>query len=103
MSRLVDWADECADFMDTAALIVNLDLVVSVDTSVAHLAGALGRPVWLLNRFESEWRWLRDGEESPWYPTMRVFRQFAANDWEGVIARLADELARLAASGTAGA
>ena len=103
MNRLPDWMDECVDFMDTAALVVNLDLVVSVDTSVAHLAGALGRPVWLLNRFESEWRWLRDGEKSPWYPTMRVFRQLAANDWEGVIRRLAGELAGLAASGTAGA
>ena len=98
---LADWMDACVDFMDTAALIANLDLVLSVDTSVAHLAGALGRPVWLLNRFESEWRWLREGEKSPWYPTMRIFRQAAPNDWQGVIGQLARELAQLASSGKA--
>src|SRR6266853_286491 len=89
---MLNWMDECEDFMDTAALIANLSLVISVDTSVAHLTGALGVPVWLLNRFESEWRWLRDGDRSPWYPTMRIFRQTVSNDWDSVVKRIADEL-----------
>jgi tetratricopeptide (TPR) repeat protein len=92
---ILDWMNECEDFSDTAALVVNLDLVISVDTSVAHLAGALGKPVWLLNRFESEWRWQLDREDSPWYPTMRIFRQSALNDWDGVVERVASELGRL--------
>jgi len=96
---VADWMGECRDFMDTAALIAGLDLVVSVDTSVAHLAGALGKPVWLLNRFESEWRWLLERDTSPWYPSMRVFRQTAAGDWTGVVQRLAAELGRLSAGG----
>jgi tetratricopeptide (TPR) repeat protein len=92
---ILDWMNECEDFSETAALVVNLDLVISVDTSVAHLAGALGKPVWLLNRFESEWRWQLDREDSPWYPTMRIFRQSALNDWDGVVERVASELGRL--------
>ena len=92
---ILDWMNECSDFSDTAALVANLDLVISVDTSVAHLAGALGKPVWLLNRFESEWRWQLDREDSPWYPTMRIFRQSALNDWDGVVERVASELGRL--------
>lgn len=91
-----DWMAECTDFLDTGALLENLDLVISVDTAVAHLAGALGKPVWLLNRFESEWRWLLDREDSPWYPTLRLFRQPAPGDWHGVVARVAEELATLA-------
>ncbi len=87
--------DDCHDFMDTAALMCELDLVISVDSAVAHLAGALGKPVWLLNRYGSEWRWGLEGEQSPWYPSMRIFRQLDANSWEPVIARLADELTRL--------
>ena len=90
---IADWMDECADFLDTAALVTHLDLVISVDTAVAHLAGALGKPVWLLNRFESEWRWLLDREDSPWYPTMRIFRQARRGDWDEVIARVASSLA----------
>jgi ADP-heptose:LPS heptosyltransferase len=85
---------ECKDFTDTAALIENLDLVISVDTAVVHLAGALGRPVWLLNRFESEWRWGLDSDRSVWYPTMRIFRQQERDDWEGVIKDLSEELRR---------
>lgn len=88
-----DWMDECkVPFLDTAALVQHLDLVISVDTSVAHLAGALGKPVWLLNRYESEWRWMLEREDSPWYPTMRIFRQKSLHDWPGVIARLAESL-----------
>jgi len=96
---ILDRMDECGDFLDTAALIVNLDLVVSVDTSVAHLAGALGKPVWLLNRFESEWRWRLDREDSPWYPTMRIFNQPAPGDWDNVLERAGLELGRFARTG----
>jgi len=93
---LIDYMPECADFSDTAALIANLDLVVSVDTSVAHLAGALGKPVWLLNRFDTCWRWLRDRDDSPWYPNMRLFRQTSPGDWASVIERVKEELRKLA-------
>lgn len=87
-----DFMDDCKDFMDTAALIAHLDLVISVDTSVVHLAGALNTPVWLLNRFESEWRWLRNKEESAWYPSMRIFNQTTSRDWSGVFEVLPQEL-----------
>jgi tetratricopeptide (TPR) repeat protein len=86
--RLHDFTDDLLDFADTAALVASLDLVIGVDTSVIHLAGALGRPVWLLDRFDNCWRWLRGREDSPWYPTLRLFRQTAPGDWEGVIARV---------------
>jgi tetratricopeptide (TPR) repeat protein len=82
---LIDLTEELTDFGDTAALIMALDLVITVDTSVAHLAGALGRPVWLLNRFNTDWRWLMDRNDSPWYPTMRIFRQPAPRDWDSVL------------------
>jgi tetratricopeptide (TPR) repeat protein len=93
-----DWTEELNDFADTAALIDGLDLVVGVDTSVIHLAGALGRPVWMLNRFDSCWRWLRDRDDSPWYPTMRLFRQSAPGEWAPVIAQARENLAALAAA-----
>jgi tetratricopeptide (TPR) repeat protein len=100
---VTDWMRECADLADTAALMCALDLVITVDTAMAHLAGALGRPVWMLNRFESEWRWLFEGEDAPWYPSMRVFRQPAPGRWDAVVARIAGELrAWLAARGTHG-
>jgi hypothetical protein len=82
---LTDFMAEMTDFADTAALVANLDLVISVDTAIAHLAGAMGKPVWLLNRFDTDWRWLSEGEETPWYPTMRIFRQGSPGDWAGVI------------------
>lgn len=91
---VTDWMDECQDFLDTSALVQQLDLVISVDTAVAHLAGALGKPVWLLNRFESEWRWMLEREDSPWYPGLRQFRQTAPGDWESVVAPIANELAK---------
>ena len=72
-------------FMDTAAIMMNLDLVITSDTSIPHLAGALGVPVWLALPFASEWRWLLDRTDSPWYPTMRLFRQTAPGDWSGVV------------------
>src|SRR6202012_5995818 len=74
--NLLDWSSELNDFSDTAALIANLDLVIAVDTSVVHLSGAIGKPVWVLLPYSCDWRWLRSRESaSPWYPTMRLFRQ----------------------------
>jgi tetratricopeptide (TPR) repeat protein len=90
--RVVDWTDELNDFADTAALVECLDLVITVDTSVAHLAGALGRPFWLMNRFNTCWRWLLDRDDSPWYPTVRIFRQPGYGDWTSVIESVAAAL-----------
>lgn len=90
---LIDWTADLHDFADTASLVAALDLVVSVDTSVAHLAGALGKPVWLLNRFDGCWRWLRGRDDCPWYPTLRQFRQPAPGDWGSPLAALARALA----------
>ena len=95
---LTDWMDRCYDFADTAALIDNLDLVISVDTAVAHLAGAMGKPVWLLNRFESEWRWMRGREDSVWYPSMHIFNQTESRNWGPIINRMAAELRALVAT-----
>ncbi len=89
---LTDFMGEMGDFADTAALIANLDLVISVDTAVAHLAAAMGKPVWLLDRFDACWRWLDGRRDSPWYPTLRVYRQPRAGDWESVLAELAQDL-----------
>jgi tetratricopeptide (TPR) repeat protein len=83
---------DVGDFMDTAAAMKNLDLVVSADTSCAHLAGGLGVPVWVALRFAAEWRWMRDRTDSPWYPTMRLFRQPTFGDWPGVFRSIAREL-----------
>jgi tetratricopeptide (TPR) repeat protein len=94
---IIDLALELGDFADTAAAIAALDLVITVDTSVAHLAGALGRPVWVLMPHSLDWRWLRNREDSPWYPTMRLFRQHEPRAWEHVLARVSSELARVAA------
>ena len=81
------------DLVDTAAVLKNLDLLVCPDTSLAHLGGALGIPVWLALPFACDWRWMRERGDSPWYPTMRLFRQQRWGDWSGVFARIADELA----------
>jgi tetratricopeptide (TPR) repeat protein len=81
------------DFADTAALIGELDLVIAVDTAVAHLAGALGKPVWVLSRFDGCWRWLQGRDDTPWYPTMRLYRQESPGDWAPVVARLTSDLA----------
>ena len=93
---LHDFTADLYDFADTAALIDGLDLVISVDTAVAHLAGALGKPVWLLNRFDTDWRWLLDRYDSPWYPLLRQFRQPSPGDWNSVIRSAGDALQRLA-------
>ncbi|MFN7307803.1 MAG: glycosyltransferase family 9 protein, partial [Acetobacteraceae bacterium] len=87
-SGLCDLTAELADFADTAALIAGLDLVITVDTSVAHLAAALGKPVWLMLPFAPDFRWLLDREDSPWYPNMRLFRQERPGDWDGVVRRI---------------
>ncbi|HTA44372.1 MAG TPA: tetratricopeptide repeat protein [Bryobacteraceae bacterium] len=83
------------DFADTAALMAHLDLVISVDTSVAHLAGALARPVWTLLPFAPDWRWLRDRNDSPWYPNMTLFRQERRGEWKPVLEEVREELARI--------
>lgn len=87
-----DLRAELNDFVDTAAVLSELDLLISVDTSVAHLAGALARPVWVLLPFAPDWRWQLSREDSPWYPTARLWRQSAIGDWAGVIARLTEAL-----------
>ena len=90
--HLYDYTEKMNDFSDTAALIQNLDLVISIDTSVAHLAGAMGKPVWTLLPFVPDWRWLLNTDDSPWYPTMKLFRQPVAGDWESIIDRITDAL-----------
>jgi len=89
---LIDVATRLTDFADTAALVAALDLIIAVDTAVPHLAGALGKPVWMLSRHDACWRWGRDRDDSPWYPTMRLFRQTTPGDWASVMQRVADAL-----------
>lgn len=97
--KIVDHTRRISDFADTAALMSNLDLVISVDTAVAHLAGALGKTVWLLLPFVSDWRWQTDRSDSVWYPTMKIFRQKTSGDWPGVIAMVKEELTSLSTGG----
>jgi len=97
-SRVMHLGGELENFTDTAAVMASCDLVISADTAVAHLAGAMGRPLWVLMPFAPDWRWTLEGETSPWYPAARLFRQTAPGNWEDVIARVADELARFTAS-----
>jgi tetratricopeptide (TPR) repeat protein len=94
---IADLSAELTDLAETAGAILNLDLVVTVDTAVAHLAGALGKPVWVMLPFSPDWRWMIEREDSPWYPTLRLYRQRAPSDWDGVIARVTADLAALAA------
>ncbi len=97
---LTEVMGEMDDFADTAALVGTLDLVIAVDSAVAHLAGALDRPVWLMDRFDPCWRWLTGRDDSPWYPKLRIVRQPAPGDWDPVIARIADDLRGFAAAWT---
>ena len=90
---LQDFTAELSDFADTAVPLDRLDLVITVDTAVAHLAGAMGKPVWVLVSHAPDWRWLLNRDDSPWYPTMRLFRQTSIGDWANVIRRVADSLA----------
>jgi len=95
-STVLDYTAELGDFKATAALVAALDLVISVDTAVAHLAGALGKPVWILLPYAADWRWLVDREDSPWYPSARLLRQPRRGDWDAVIARATAELSNWA-------
>ena len=90
---MTDLSDELTDFGETAALIENLDLVITVDTSMGHLAGALAKPVWILVPKAADWRWMLDREDSPWYPTARLFRQAKPGEWDPVLSRLREALA----------
>ena len=94
--HLLDLMGGVQDFADTAAIVANLDLVISVDTSVVHLAGAMGKPVFMLDRYDNCWRWMSGRDDSPWYPTLRIFRQNQPGDWPPVIARVAIALAAMA-------
>jgi hypothetical protein len=95
--RMINLGQEFEDFTDTAAVVDNLDLVVSIDTSVAHLAGAMGKPVWLMLPYSADWRWFLNRDESPWYPTMQLFRQPGPGDWQSVGTQIGIELRRYAA------
>ena len=99
---LADISAELADFGDTAAVIANLDLVITVDTAVGHLAGAMAKPVWILLPKASDWRWLSERSDSPWYPTARLFRQVTPGAWDPVIAAAAAALAQELRAGAQG-
>ena len=92
---VIDHTAQIGDFADTAGLVSLLDLVIAVDTSTAHLAGALGRPVWMLSRYDQCWRWLPARTDTPWYDTMRIYTQPAPFDWATPVEALANDLARL--------
>jgi len=92
---LYDCMSEMTDMADTAALVAGLDLVITADTAMAHLAGALGKPVWILSRFDGCWRWGEEGEGTPWYPTARLFRQSRLGDWDSVIGEVRDALIKI--------
>jgi tetratricopeptide (TPR) repeat protein len=96
--EVVNLAPDIKNFADTAAIIAELDLVITVDTSVAHLAGALGKPTWVLLPLVPDWRWLLDRDDSPWYPGVRLFRQPAMHDWDSVLRRVRSELKKFAAT-----
>ena len=90
-SDVYDWKDKLHDFSDTAALLQQLDLVITVDTAVAHLSGALNKPTWVLLPQNADFRWLRHRSDSPWYPSMRLFRQNSHGDWDSVVDQLGKE------------
>ena len=98
---IVDLSAELTDFAETAGAVMNLDLVIAVDTAVVHLAGALARPAWVMISFTPDWRWMTERDDSPWYPTLRLYRQPQPGDWDSVIDRVAADLATLAADHTA--
>jgi hypothetical protein len=93
--QIIDFHEELEDFTDTAALVINMDIILTVDTSVAHLAAALGMKVWLLIPFAPDWRWLLSAETSPWYPNVRIFRQSKPHDWTGALQKVEQELQAL--------
>ena len=93
---IADWGPYLDGFGDTAAAMEAIDLVITVDSAMAHLAGALGRPVWLMLKYAPDWRWAAAGDTTPWYPTLRLFRQQEPGDWSGVVDRVAQALDDLA-------
>ena len=93
--RIVDLGDLLGDFENTAAIVSNLDLVITCDSASGHLAGALGKDVWIALAYLPDWRWMLGREDTPWYPTARLFRQALPGDWPGVFARMATELRRM--------
>jgi hypothetical protein len=93
---VVDITSELTDFAETAGAILNLDLVIAVDTAVVHVAGALGRPAWVLLTFCPDWRWLLERSDSPWYPSLKLYRQEKSGDWDGIVERVTGDLAALA-------
>jgi len=95
-ARVANFTADIRDFGDTAALMAELDLIISADTSVAHVAGALAKPVWLVDRFNTCWRWRLSRDRSAWYPTMRIFRQERFGDWSAPVARVAAALREFA-------
>jgi hypothetical protein len=95
LPSLVHLGDDLRDFADTAAIISLLDVVISVDTAVAHLAGALGKPVVILLPYAADFRWMRNRDDTPWYPTVKLFRQPAFGDWDSVIVRVREQLRQL--------
>ena len=94
-TAIVDLTQGLSDFDETSALVSCLDLAITVDTSVAHLAGGLGCPVWILLPYTPDYRWMLDREDSPWYPTARLFRQAESREWSGVLERMRVELGAL--------
>jgi Flp pilus assembly protein TadD len=102
-NTVTDLSHELTDFAETAGAIMNLDIVIAVDTAVAHLAGALNRPAWIMLPFSPDWRWMLNRNDSPWYPSLRLYRQPAPGDWDSVIVRVAADLAALAANHAAAA
>jgi ADP-heptose:LPS heptosyltransferase len=99
LSLFPELLDSAGDFAETAAMIMNLDLVITVDTAMAHLAGALGKPVWIMLSKAADWRWMIDRSDSPWYPTARLFRQKMPGDWDPVLADAATALEEWLQSG----
>jgi hypothetical protein len=95
---IIDLMADVVNFADTAAIVAELDLIISIDTSTAHLAAALGKPVWLLSRYSGCWRWLTERTDSPWYPNLRLYRQDESRNWTDVIARVARDLRTLKGS-----
>jgi hypothetical protein len=93
---ITDLGDRLGDFCETAAIVQNLDLVISSDCAVVHLAGALGVKVWVALAFAPDWRWMLDRSDSPWYPTMRLFRQTTPGDWSGLFGTIQKALAEYA-------
>lgn len=95
--EILNCVDELKDFSDTAALVMNLDLVISVDTAAAHLSASLGKPVWLLTRYDACWRWGLDREDSPWYPSLKIYRQPSLGDWDTVMQKIRHDLLAMCA------